>query len=205
VRAPMLPLEVFRSRQFSGANATTLAVYAALGGALFALTLQLQLALGYSPLKAGLALTPVTVLMLLLSPGSAKLADRIGYRWPMVVGSLLAGAGLALLSFARPGMPYLGLLPGVSVFGLGLAALVAPLTTAVLKSVDEERSGVASSVNNAVARLAGLLAIAVLPGVAKLHPGEGEGGYQPAMLLCAALCAAGALIAGATMKRQPKG
>jgi EmrB/QacA subfamily drug resistance transporter len=204
---PMLPLDIFRSRQFSGANATTLAAYAALGGATFVLTLHLQTTMGYSPLQAGLALTPITVLMLALSRLAARVAGRIGYRWPMVMGCLVTGLGLVLLSFVRPGSGYFsGVLPGVTVFGLGLSALVAPLTTAVLGSVEPARSGVASGVNNAAARVAGLLAVATLPSVAGLRPGsEGSAGsgYPRAMLLCAALCVLGALVAFATMGPTP--
>jgi EmrB/QacA subfamily drug resistance transporter len=190
-RNPMLPLDVFRSRQFSGANLATLVIYAALGGAMFVITLHLQDAVGYSPLQAGLVLTPVTVLLLLLSPVAAKVAGRVGSRWPMTLGSLAAGLGLALFALLDDPRPSLAALLGaVTVFGLGLSALVAPLTIAVLESVGQERSGLASGVNNAVARIAGLLAVAVLPPL----------GFRSAMLVCAASCAAGAVVSWATIR-----
>ncbi|TMA26258.1 MAG: MFS transporter [Deltaproteobacteria bacterium] len=198
-RHPMLPLEIFRSRQFSGANLATMAIYAALGGAMFVLTLHLQGRLRYSPLQAGLVLTPVTVLLLLLSPPAAKVAGRIGSRWPMAAGSLIAGFGLVLLSFLNDQAPsLLAILIAVAVFGLGLSALVAPLTIAVLESVEQERSGLASGVNNAVARIAGLLAVAVLPPLAGLE--TASTGFRRAMLLCAALCGAGAVVSWASIR-----
>src|SRR5205085_8359322 len=163
-RRPMLPLEIFRSRQFTGANLTTLAVYAALGGTLFLLILELQLVLGYSALEAGASMLPVTMIMLLLSARMGALAQRIGPRWPMTVGPLVVAAGLVLLAQVGAGDGYLsGVLPGVVVFGLGLSATVAPLTAAVLASVEDAHMGVASGVNNAAARVAGLLAVGSLP------------------------------------------
>jgi EmrB/QacA subfamily drug resistance transporter len=203
-RNPLLPLSLFRSAQFTGANLTTLAVYAALGGALFLLALQLQLSMGYSALRAGLATVPITVIMLLLSGRIGGLAQRIGPRIPMTVGPLVAGAGLALLCLARPGASYVGgVLPGVVVFGFGLAITVAPLTSAVLASVTEEHVGAASGVNNAVSRLAGLLAVAVLPLAAGLDMGSGGGplgdGFGTAMLISAGLCVVGAGIAALTV------
>ena len=174
---PMLPLGLFRSRQFSGANAVTLAVYFALGGATFLLVLQLQRVLGYSPLAAGAALTPITVLLLVFSPVAGKVASRIGYRVPMTVGPIVAGVGVALLAPIGPGSSYLAaLLPGIVVLGIGLAATVAPLTTAVLAGAEERHAGIAAAVNTAVARLAGLLAVALLPLVA------GIGGTDAASL-----------------------
>ncbi|MFL5320277.1 MAG: MFS transporter [Myxococcaceae bacterium] len=200
----MLPLDVFRSRQFSGANLMTLGVYAALSGSLFLLTLQLQTVLGYSPLASGASFAPMTLLMLVLSPIAAKLGAKIGYQWPMVVGASVAGAGLVILSFATGSGSYVTrVLPGVIVLGLGLSAMVAPLTTSVLQSVSEERSGLASGVNNAVARIAGLLAIAVLPGAIGLHLGDRSGfeaGYQRGMWICACLCWLGAAVALFTVR-----
>src|SRR5690606_5351341 len=160
---------VFRSRQFSGANVTTFAVYAALGGALFLVALELQTVLGYSPLAAGAALLPITVLLLLLSPRAARLADRIGPRCPITVVPVVAAAGLGLLAGVGPGSTYLtGVLPGVVVFGLGLSLTVTPLTSAALAAVERRHAGIASGVNNAVARVAGLLAVALLPVVSGL-------------------------------------
>src|SRR5205823_607414 len=164
VRSPLVPLEIFRSRQFSGANATTFVVYAALGVALFLVVVELQTVLGYSALEAGTATLPITVLMLFLSPRAGRLSQRIGPRIPMTVGPLVVAVGLVLLAGIGPGTTYFtGIFPGLVVFGLGLSLTVAPLTAAVMGSVEENHVGVGSGVNNAVARIAGLLAVAVLP------------------------------------------
>ena len=161
---PMLPLRLFRNRTFSGTNGTTLAVYAALGAALFMVVLELQLALHYSALAAGSSLVPITVLMFFLSSRSGALAQRIGPRLPMTVGPIVIAIGLLLFTRIAPGQSYVGaVLPAAIVFGLGLSCTVAPLTATVLASVDDAELGVASGVNNAAARLAGLLAVAVLP------------------------------------------
>jgi EmrB/QacA subfamily drug resistance transporter len=204
---PMLPLSVFRSRQFSGANLTTLAVYAGLSGALFLLVLRLQASMGYSALEAGAATVPFTILMLLLSPAAGALGQRVGARLPMTIGPLTAGAGVLLLSGVGPGDRYgTGVLPGVVVFGLGMALTVAPLTAAVLAGVDEERTGVASGVNNAVARLAGLLAVAALPALAGIAADESmarslDAGYATALRIAAAVTASGALAAAVFVRR----
>jgi EmrB/QacA subfamily drug resistance transporter len=205
---PMLPLSLFRSRQFVGANLTTLAVYAGLGGAMFLVVLQLQRVLGYSALEAGASLLPVTILMLALSARAGALAQRIGPRLPMTVGPLVVAAGLLLFRRVQPGATYAGaVLPAATVFGAGLALTVAPLTSAVMASVDERHLGVASGVNNAVARLAGLLAVALLPAVAGLQragtsPEAFSGGFARAMTVAAAVCATGGLIAFATVRRS---
>jgi EmrB/QacA subfamily drug resistance transporter len=163
---PMLPLGLFRSRNFSFGNLTTLAVYAGLGVTTFFLVLFLQQVAGYTPLAAGLALLPITLIMLALSRRFGALAGRLGPRAFMAGGPVVAAAGLALLLRVGPEADYAGeVLPGVCVFGLGMAVTVAPLTAAVLSSVDPGRSGVASGVNNAVARVAALLAIAALGAV----------------------------------------
>src|SRR5713101_1572164 len=201
---PMLPLDLFRSRQFSGANAVTLAVYFALSGATFLLIIHLQSVLGYSPLAAGAALTPVTLLLLVLSPPAGKLASRIGYRALMTAGPLIAAAGLALLAGAGRGSSYVGgVLPGIAVLGLGLATTVAPLTTAVLAGAEERHAGVAAAVNTAISRLAGLLAVALLPllpGISAAEAASLAAGFPRAMWICAAVCAAGGLCALATLR-----
>jgi EmrB/QacA subfamily drug resistance transporter len=201
--APVLPLELFRSRQFAGANLTTLAVYAALGGALFLLALQLQQSLHYSALAAGLATLPTTVIMLIGSPWAGVLAERTGPRLPMTAGPLIAAAGLALMARVTPGTSYLeAVLPAVVVFGVGLTITVAPLTAAVLAAVSENNAGTASGVNNAIARLAGLLAIAVLPVAAGIHAGVGQSlghGFVVAMLIAAAVSATGGIVAAVTI------
>jgi EmrB/QacA subfamily drug resistance transporter len=199
---PMLPLSIFRSRQFSGANAVTLLVYGALGGAIFLIPLQLQQALGYSPLASGAALLPVTFIMLALSAQAGKLSQRIGPRIPMTVGPIVAGAGLALLWRVQPGQPYVTtFLPAIVVFSLGLVTTVAPLTAAVLAAAPVGNAGLASAVNNAVARGAGLIAVAALPamaglaGSAYLHPAVFSAGFQTGMLIAAAVCALGGMVA----------
>jgi MFS family permease len=201
-RDPMLPLSLFRSRQFSGANAVTLLIYAALAGLFFLLQLELQDVLGYRALAAGAALLPVNLLMLLVSPPAGRLGQRYGPRWPIAAGALLAAVGMLLLSRLRPGAGYVGgVLPGVLVFGLGLSLLVAPLTAAVLGAVRDEEGGIASAVNNAAARLAGLLATATLPLAAGFSgPADAEG-FSRAMRLAAGLCVAGAMIALLTVRR----
>jgi EmrB/QacA subfamily drug resistance transporter len=205
-RTPLIPLSLFRSPQFTGANLVTLAVYTALGGALFLLALQLQQSLGYTATAAGLAFLPFTVIMLLLSSRIGALAQRIGPRWPMTIGPLVAGAGLALLVRAVPGASYLtGILPGIAVFGLGMAITVAPLTSTVMASVEEQHVGAASGVNNAVSRIASLLAVAVLPlavGLGNSGTGPLGPGFTYAMLISAALCGLGGITALLTITRQ---
>lgn len=204
VPAPLLPLGLFRSRQFSGANLTTFAVYAALGGALFLLTLQLQQSLHYSALVAGVATLPITVIMLIGSPWVGSVAQRTGPRLPMTAGPLVAAAGLALMARITPGASYLPVvLPAVVVFGVGLMITVTPLTAAVLAAVPESQAGTASGVNNAVARLAGLLAVAMLPVAAGINPGVGEPlgrGFSAAMLIAAAASGCGGIIAAVTIR-----
>ena len=201
VRDPMLPLSLFRSRQFSGANAVTLVVYAALAGALFLLPVQLQRVSGFSPVAAGSALLPLTLVMLLLSARMGRLAQRIGPRRPMTVGPIIAGAGMAMLSFIGPSSGYLTtVLPAVVVFAVGLSATVAPLTATVLAAAPEHQVGVASAVNNDVARTAGLLAVAVLPGLAGIDqaayadPALLSAGFHHAVLIAAVLCALGGVL-----------
>ena len=206
---PMLPLRLFRNRTFSGANATTLAVYAALGAALFLVVLELQLALGYSALEAGSALVPITILMLFLSPRAGALSQRIGPRLPMTIGPLVIAAGLLLFTRIAPGESYgATVLPAAIVFGLGLSFTVAPLTSTVLASVDDSELGVASGVNNAAARLASLLAVAVLPAVVHLDitlsPAELTGTVAVALRVCAGLSVIGAAIAWLTVGEPRK-
>ncbi|CAL9526228.1 Putative multidrug resistance protein MdtD [Streptomyces sp. enrichment culture] len=205
---PMMPLDVFASRQFSAVNLVTLCVYAAFGGFFFLAALQLQVVVGYSALAAGTALLPTTVLMLLLSARSGELGERIGPRVPLTVGPLLCAAGMLLMLRAGPGASYAAdVLPALLVLGLGMVALVAPLTAAVLASVDTARAGLASGVNNAAARAAGLVAVAALPLLAGMgpeayrRPGAFDDAFGRAMVLCAGVLVAGAAVAWATVRR----
>jgi EmrB/QacA subfamily drug resistance transporter len=205
VRSPLVPLGIFKSRQFSGANGTTFVVYAALGVALFLVVVEMQTVLGYSALQAGAATLPITVLMLFLSPRAGRLAQRIGPRIPMTVGPLVVAVGLVLLAGISPGTTYFtGILPGLFVFGLGLSLTVAPLTAAVMGSVEENHVGVGSGVNNAVARVAGLLSVAVLPALAGLETAsagvEFTDGVGRALYISAGLAVLGAVNSWVTIR-----
>jgi EmrB/QacA subfamily drug resistance transporter len=165
-RHPMLELSLFRIRNFRVANLTTLAAYAGLIGGLFFVGLFLQQVAGYTPIEAGLATTPVSLILFFLSPRWGRLASGTGPRLPMSAGPIVGGIGLLLLMRVGPDADYLAeVLPAVIVFGLGLSATVAPLTATVLDSVEERHVGIASGVNNGVARVAGLLSVAVLGAV----------------------------------------
>ncbi|WP_037676848.1 MFS transporter [Streptomyces griseus] len=207
---PMMPLGIFASRQFSAVNLVTLCVYAAFGGFFFLAALQLQVVAGYSALGAGTALLPITVLMLLFSARSGELGERIGPRVPLTVGPLVAAAGMLLMLRVGPGASYVAdVLPALLVLGLGMVTLVAPLTATVLASVDTARAGLASGINNAAARAAGLVAVAALP----LLAGMGEEAYRSppafdaafgrAMLWCAGALVVGAVVAFTTVRRPP--
>jgi hypothetical protein len=205
---PLVPPALFGSRVFTAANLVTLAVYAALGGVFFLLVLELQLVAGYSPLMSGVATVPVTVIMLALSAPAGRWAQVHGPRIPMTAGPLLAAAGLVLLLRIGPETSYfVDVLPGVLVFGLGLAVLVAPLTGAVLGAVPASEAGIASGVNNAVARTAQLLAVAALPGVAGISgalgdPAAFDDGFATAMWLCAGLLVTGAVLAAVLLRPE---
>jgi EmrB/QacA subfamily drug resistance transporter len=163
---PMLPLELFRQRNFAVGNLATLTIYGGLGAAPFFLVLFLQQVAGYSALGAGLATLPLTVIMFLLSKRFGALADRLGPRLFMGVGPLVAGVGIALFARIDASADYVAdVLPAVLVFGFGLSMTVAPLTATVLGGVAEAHAGMASAINNATARIAGLLAVAALGAV----------------------------------------
>jgi hypothetical protein len=168
----MLPLEVFRNRAFTVTNGVTFLLYGAFAVALFLLGLVLQGPLGYSPLRAGLATVPMTILMLLFSARAGALGQRIGPRIPMTLGPLLVAAGLLALTRIEVGGTYVAdVLPGVLVLGLGICLTVAPLTSTALGSVDERHTGTASGVNNAVARTGQLVFVASVPLLAGFAPG----------------------------------
>jgi EmrB/QacA subfamily drug resistance transporter len=203
---PMMPLGMFASRQFSAANAVTFVVYAAIGSFFFLTVSFLQISLGYSPIAAGAATLPVTVLMLVLSARSGALAQRIGPRIPLSVGPLGIAAGLLLLTGIHPGDSYVtSVLPGVVVFGLGLTLVATPVTATVLAAADQRHAGIASGINNAVARVANLLSVATLPLIADLggerfyQPAAMTHGFHVAMAVAAGLSAAGGIVAWLTI------
>jgi len=209
---PMMPLDIFKSRQFTAVNLVTLCVYAAFGGFFFLTAVQLQVAVGWSPLAAGTALLPTTVLMLLFSARSGALAARIGPRIPLTVGPLLCAAGMLLMLRVGPGASYVSdVLPAVLVLGAGMVTLVAPLTATVLASVDVARAGLASGINNAAARAAGLISVAALPLLAGMgpeayrSPTAFDDAFHRAMLLCAAVLVIGSGVAFATVRPLPPG
>jgi EmrB/QacA subfamily drug resistance transporter len=204
---PLLPLEMFRSRQFTAANAVTFVIYGALGGTLFLLPIQLQRVVGFSALQSGSALIPTTIVMLLLSSLAGRWAQRAGPRLPMTVGPVVAAIGLALLVRVVPGGGYwLTIFPAVVVFGLGLSITVAPLTATVLAAAGPEHAGIASAVNNDVARVAGLVAVAILPLIAGitgrggLDPHLLSAGFRTAMWVAATLAAAGGALSYLTIR-----
>lgn len=207
---PVVPLSLFRSRQFSGTNAMTLIVYAVLGGMFFLLPIELQQVAHYSPLGAGAALLPVTVIMLLLSARSGRIASRIGPRLQMSAGPIIVALGVALYTrIGASGSYFTEVLPAVAVFGLGLAVTVAPLTATAMSSAPARRAGLASAVNNTVARAGSLLMVAILPplagitGASYLHPALFQSGFRTAVIIAACVCAAGGLVAAATI-RNPR-
>ncbi|MBI5090566.1 MAG: MFS transporter [Actinobacteria bacterium] len=205
--SPMLPLHIFRSRQFSATNVTTFFVYAGLAMVFFMLGLVLQLALGYSPIEAGAATFPLTAIMLIFSSKAGALAQRIGPRWPMTVGPLCIAGGLLLMIRIEPGRSYAAaVLPAVLVFAGGLALTVAPLTATVLAAADADHAGIASGVNNAVARVGGLLAVAAVPLVAGFAPGSSVtgatlvDGFHTALWWAAGVVALGGVVAWANVR-----
>jgi EmrB/QacA subfamily drug resistance transporter len=172
-RHPMLDLGLFKIRNFAVANLTTLSTYAGLIGGLFFVGLFLQQVAGYSPLEAGLATTPISLILFFLSPRWGKMASGTGPRLPMTIGPIVGGLGLLLMLRIGSNADYVtDVLPAILIFGLGLSATVAPLTATVLDSVEERHVGIASGVNNGVSRVAGLLAIAVLGAVISAYFGS---------------------------------
>ncbi|WNE97847.1 MFS transporter [Streptomyces luomodiensis] len=204
---PMLPLSIFSSRQFSAVNAVTLCVYAAFSGFFFLSVLDLQVVVGYSALAAGTALLPTTALMLVLSARSGELGARIGPRVPLTVGPLLCAVGMLLMTRAGAGAVYWrDILPALVVLGMGMVVLVAPLTATVLASVDVGRAGLASGINNAAARAAGLVSVAALPLLAGMGPEAYRSPdafadtFRRAMPICAGVLVLGAILAWRTVR-----
>ncbi|GAA1172311.1 MFS transporter [Pseudonocardia alaniniphila] len=204
---PLVPPELFRNQTFSATNAVTLLIYAANGVVFLLLVLQLQTVAGFSPLAAGTSLLPVTVIMLACSARAGALAGRIGPRLPLTIGPLISAAGLLLMLRIGADATWLtDVLPAVVVFGAGLALTVAPLTATVLDSAPDRYAGSASGVNNAVARAAGLLAVAVIPGAAGIRgddyadPAALDEGFGTSMVIGAALLAGASLLAFAVVR-----
>jgi len=199
---PVVPPVLFASRVFSATNLLTFVVYGALGALMLLLVLQLQVVAGYTPLAAGLATLPFTLLMLVFSSRAGALATRVGPRIPLTVGPVLAAVGtLLLVGVDADGSYWTEVLPGITVFGAGLTVMVAPLTATVLAAAPDRHAGVASGVNNAIARTGSLLAVAALPVVVGLsgadydRPAALRDAYPAGMLICAALLALGGLAA----------
>ncbi|SBT49211.1 MFS transporter [Micromonospora auratinigra] len=207
----MLPTGLFTSRLFSVLNVFTVVVYAALGGFTFFLAVYLQNVVGWSALLTGLATLPLTVLLLVGSARAGALSARIGPRLPLTVGPVVAALGLLLLRRVGPGASYwVDVLPGVTLFGAGLTLVVAPLTASVLAAVADRFAGVASGFNNAASRAGGLLAVAALPLLVGLS-GTGyeqrtalTSAYRGALLWCAGLLLAGAVMAAVLIHRPPR-
>jgi EmrB/QacA subfamily drug resistance transporter len=205
---PLVPLAIFKVKQFTSANMVTFVVYAALAGAFFLLPIQLQTVVDFSPIASGAALLPITLIMLAFSARAGRLATRIGPRIPMSVGPVIAGIGLILLTRIGAGSSYwVDVLPGVIIFGCGLSLTVAPLTATVLGAAPEQFAGVASAVNNDVARTAGLIAVAVLPPLAGItnsdfgNPVTFSDGFHTAMVIAGVVLMAGGALAWFTITK----
>ena len=200
VRAPMLKLSLFASRQFDAINGTTVLFYGAVSAAGYLVVLQCQLQLGYSPAEAGAALIPQSAVFLVVAPLSGALVARVGPRWLMASGILAVGAAFAWLGAAEPGDRYAeAILPGVLLYGLGLGLAVTPLTAAVLAAVRDPDLGEAAAINDAAARVGALLAVALVPALIGATGGSSleqalADGYQPAMIAVAGLCVAAAVV-----------
>jgi EmrB/QacA subfamily drug resistance transporter len=203
---PLVPLGMFRDRRFGVGNVVTALVYFAFSGLLFLVVILLQEALAYSAASAGVAILPVTAALLVLSPLAGRAADSVEPRWIIATGALTAAVGLVLLGVLDVSDYARGLLPGLAVFGAGMALTVAPLTSTVLAGADERDEAVASGVNTAVARVGGTLAVAVLPLLAGLSLEASDAAiisaFQRATLIAAGCCAAGAAAAWAMVQRS---
>ena len=197
----MMPLTLFTSRVFSAANGMTFLVYGALGASIFFLVLQLQVTTGYTPLESGIASLPITVALLFLSSRAAVIAQRTGPRLPMSIGPVVCAVGVLMLVPIGDGTSYwLGIFPGMVVFGLGLSTLVSPLTAAVLAAAPDRYAGTASGINNAVARTGSLFAVAALPAAVGLaardytDPTAMTHGYHLGLVVCAVLLTGGGIV-----------
>jgi predicted MFS family arabinose efflux permease len=200
--APMLPMGLFSVREFSAANLASFCVYGAVAGMFFLVPMQLQITAGYSPLATGMALLPITAVVLVLSPRAGTLVTRVGPRLPLTAGSALCAIAALLAVRVGPDASYVpDVLPAVLAAGLGISAVTAPISVTVLSAVPDSRAGIASGVNNGVARAAGLLVVAALPLLANLPqdathaPGALDEGFGVSMLACAGLFLLGAVVA----------
>jgi EmrB/QacA subfamily drug resistance transporter len=209
-RHPLVPPSLFGDNTFRVANAVTLLIYSALGAVFLVLVLQLQIVARFSPLAAGTALLPVTAVLLVFSSRAGALAGRVGPRLPMTIGPLLAAGGLLLmLRIGKSASWLVDILPAALVFGAGAALVAAPLTSAVLNSAPDRLAGAASGVNNAVARAAGLLSVAVIPGLAGISgdsytdPTTFNAGFRVAILIAASLLVGAAVLAFTGIKSRP--
>lgn len=203
----LVPVGMFKNHVFVAVNVVTLIMYAAMGVVFFLLVVQLQVVSGFGPIAAGSALLPVTLLMMLLSGRAGEVAKRVGPRWPMTVGIMVAGMGFLWMSTIGEGASYwLQVLPAVFVFGLGLSAAVAPLTATVLATAEERYAGTASGVNNALARTGSLFAVAAIPPLVGLvgnafeNPAVFDAGFKQAMLISSVMMLVAALITATTIR-----
>ena len=208
-REPMLVLGIFRDRTFSAANVMTLVVYGALGAVSFFVTIELQTVSGYGALAAGAAFVPTTLLMLALASRGGRLGTQIGPRIPMTFGPIVIAVSVLLMLRIGPDVSYVpDVLPGVLVFGIGLSLMIAPLTATVLAAAPDEHAGIASGVNNAVARAGPLLAVAALPIAVGLHgtdyadPAAFDDAFRTAMVACAVLLVAGGVLSWLTIQNE---
>jgi EmrB/QacA subfamily drug resistance transporter len=206
---PMMPLRLFGDRTFSAANGMTLLVYAALGAVLFFLVLQHQTVGGYGAFEAGIATLPITICMIFLASRGGALGQRIGPRIPMTVGPIVMGlSSLLFLSAGEDVNYWLDVLPGLTLFGLGLSLMVAPLTATVLAAAPNEHAGIASGINNAVARAGSLLAVAALPVAVGLggddyaDPSVFDGAFREATIICAVMLVLGGIVSWLTIPRS---
>jgi len=209
-RHPLVPPVLFADKIFRVTNMMTLLIYGALGAVFLLLVLQLQTVAGFSPVAAGTALLPFTAVMLAFSARAGALAGRIGPRVPMTIGPLIAAAGLMLMTRIGAGASWVfDVFPAAAVFGAGMVLVVAPLTTAVLDSAPQNMAGSASGVNNAIARAGGLLAVAVLPGLAGISgadytdPAAFGAGFRTALMISAGLMVVASAVAAIGIRRRP--
>lgn len=199
---PMMPLGLFAVRNFAVGNLATLAIYAGLAVVTFIISIFVQQVGGYSATEAGLALIPITVIMFFLSPRFGALAGRFGPRAFMAAGPIIAGGGFLTMLFVDASVNYLNMLPGILLFGLGLSITVAPLTTAILSAIDSRQSGIGSAINNAVARIAGLVAIAAIGTI--VGNSLGLAGFHRSVIVTASLLLLGGIISALGIQNHPR-